>query len=236
MSFRKTPNEEKGIMRIAILIAMCAIFFRLEAGAVDKPVDLKKLIAVAEKTGAEVVDDSTPDQPRLKLSYKKWEAAKMLPLKGSPYVVDVLVEDCSKVTDTAMAFITAFPKLEKLQLFKPALTSAALAPLKNHKALKNLTIADAKLGDKSISPLKSVDTLEELDLTGSQITDDAAETFTDLPNLKVLVVANTKFTGKGALQLKDMKNLKELNALNCEISAKDAMALEAAIQKLKIRR
>lgn len=212
------------------LALLCAI------RAADKPVDPAKVVAAFEKAGATVTDDSAPDKIRLKLAFKRWDAAKMLPFKGSPHVVSLAVEDCSKVNDAALALIASMPNLEKLELFKPPLTIAGLAPLKNHKVLKNLTIADARIGDKAIAPLKNLDTLEELDLTGTLITDAAAETFTDLPNLTILVVANTKFTGKGALQLKDMKQLKELNALNCEISATDAMTLEAAIKKIKIKR
>lgn len=225
-------------MRLAstYLLAICAIFFGADIRAADKPLDKAKVIAVAEKAGAKVSELSKEDPVKLKLVLPKWDAVKMAPLKASPLVVQLIVEDAAKVNDSAMTLIAGFPNLENLQLFKPNLTPAALTPLKNHKAIKNLTINEAKIGDKAIIALKDLDQLVELDLNGCLITDAAATTFLDLPNLEILIVSNTKFTGKGMLQLKTMSKLKDLQVINCDVTIEQAMELEKSIKKIRIRR
>jgi hypothetical protein len=218
-------------MRSLAALLLC-LAVSLAARAADKPVDPVKLAAAIEKTGATV----TVEDSKLKLTFKKWDPAKMFTLKGSPHIVEIVVEDAAKVSDQAMGIFASLPNLEKLELFQPTLTSAALAPFKTHKNLKSLTLFNAKIGDGAVVALKAVDTLEELDLSGTLITSASAVIFKDLPNLKILGVANTKFNGKGALQLKELAGLKELNAMNCDVSVKEAMELEAAIKGIKIKR
>ncbi|WP_020470629.1 leucine-rich repeat domain-containing protein [Zavarzinella formosa] len=203
----------------------------------DKPVDPVKLVAAIEKTGAKVtMVDAAPGETRLKLSFRKWDPTKMTAFKGSPHIVEIVIEDAGKVSDQSMALFASLPNLERLELYKPALTAASLNPFKANKSLKYLTLFGAKIGDGAVAALKEVETLEELDLTGSLITNASAEIFKDLPNLKILAVANTKFNGKGALQLKEMPKLKELNAMNCDVSVMEAKELEAAIKGIKVKR
>lgn len=228
------PISEALAMRLLASVVLCLAAVAMSHAA-DK--DEKKLLAVIEKSGATVTpDESKTDATRVKLSFAKWETAKGLPLRGSPLITQIVVEDAGRVTDATMALFASMPNLERLDLFKPGITAVGLSPFKAHKSLKALTLFDAKVSDASVANLKDVDTLEDLDLTGTLITSQSALTFQKLDNLRVLTVAKTKFNGKGALLLKDMPKLKELHALNCDISVDEAKMLEAAIKGIKIER
>lgn len=224
------------MFRFSITLLFTAII-AVTAYPVDKTVDETKLIALIEKMGAKIVaNEKGPNGPLLKLSFTRWEPAKTLALKGSPYIQEIVIEDCTRVGDPAMAIFASMPNLEKLELFRPAITPAGLLPLKTHQHLKCLVLIDAKIGDAGIVPLKEISTLEELDISGTLITSQAAATLKQMTSLKSLGVAKTKFTGRGALQLKELTNLQELNALNCDFTEKEAIELEGAIKGIKIKR
>jgi len=190
-----------------------------------------------EKAGARVtIDDAMPDAARLRIAFAKLDDKAAAALKGCTHVAALKVEDASKLTDRSMAIVGTFHEMRELSLFKPAITAAGLAHLKDLKELRKLYLIDARVYDAGIAHLKDLDKLEEVDLTGTAITNTAAATFKDLPALKLLAVSKTKFGDSGAAQLKDLKELKELDAVNADLSVKGAMALEAAVPGVKVKR
>lgn len=190
-----------------------------------------------EKAGARVaVDDAMPDAARLRVTFARLDDKAAAALKGCTHVAALTIEDASKVTDRTLAVVGTFAGLRELSLYKPAITGAGLAHLKDLKDLRKLYLIDARLYDSGLAALKELDTLEELDLSGTGITNAAGGTFKELPALKLLAVSKTKFGDAGAAQLKELKDLKQLDAVNTSLSVKGAMELEAAIPGIRIKR
>jgi len=190
-----------------------------------------------EKAGARVtVDNGMPGTARLRVNFSKLDDKLVTSLKGCTHVAALTVEDAAKLTDKTLAIIGTFHELRELSLFKPAITSAGLAHLKDLKELKKLYLIDARVYDAGVAHLKDLDKLEELDLSGTGITNAAGATFKDLPALQLIAVSKTKFGDAGADRLKELKDLKSLEAVNTDLSVKGAMALEAAIPGVKVRR
>jgi hypothetical protein len=190
-----------------------------------------------EKARARVtVDDGMPDTARLRITFAKLDDKAATALKGCTHVAALTVEDASKLTDKTLTTIGTFHELRELSLFKPAITSAGLAHLKDLKELRKLYLIDARVYDAGIAHLKDFDKLEELDLSGTGITNAAGATFKDLPALQLLAVSKTKFGDAGADRLKELKDLKSLEAVNTDLSVKGAMALEAAIPGIRVKR
>jgi hypothetical protein len=190
-----------------------------------------------EKAGARVTfDDGMPDAARLRVSFAKLDDKTAAALKGCTHVAALTVEDASKLTDKTLAVVGTFTGLRELSLFKPAITSAGLAHLKDLKELRKLYLVDARVYDSGVASLKGLENLEELDLSGAAITSAAGATFKELPALEMLAVSKTKFGDAGAAQLKELKHLKKVEALNTDLSVKAAMALEADIPGIRIKR
>lgn len=190
-----------------------------------------------EKAGARVtVDDGMPDAARLRVSFAKLDDKTAATLRGCTHIAALTVEDASKLTDKTLAVVGTFAGLRDLSLFKPAITGAGLAHLKDLKELRKLYLVDARIYDSSLAPLKGLENLEELDLSGTGITNAAGATLKDLAGLKFLAVTKTKFGDAGAAQLKELKNLQKLEVVNTDLSVKAAMALEAAVPGIRIKR
>jgi Leucine-rich repeat (LRR) protein len=187
-----------------------------------------------EKAGARVkVDDSLPQEARLRVSFMQLDDKAVVALKDAKNVGSLTVENASRLGDKSLAVIGTLTNLRELTLIKANITNSGLAHLKNLKELRKLVLMDAKVGDSGVSGLKELTNLEELDLTGTGISSSAATTFKSLTNLTTLAVGRTKFGDAGAAQLKDLSSLKSLEA---DISVKAAMALEAEIPGIRIRR
>jgi hypothetical protein len=190
-----------------------------------------------ERAGARVTtDDGMPGSARLCVSFAKLDDKTAATLKGCKHITALTVEDASKLTDKTMAVVGTFTGLRELSLFKPAITSAGLAHLKDLKELRKLYLVDARVYDSGVASLKGLESLEELDLSGTAITSAAGATFRELPALKLLAVSKTRFGDGGAAQLKELKNLKKLEAVNTDVSVKAAMTLEAEIPGIRIKR
>lgn len=199
--------------------------------------DEAKERARLEKAGARVtVDDAMPDAARLRVSFARLDDKGAAALKGCTHVAALTVEDASKLTDRTLAVVGTFAGLRELSLFKPGITAAGLAHLKDLKDLRKLYLIDARLYDTSLAALKDLDAVEELDLSGTGITNAAGATFKEMSGLKLLAVSKTKFGDAGAAQLKELKNLKTLEAVNSNLSVKGAMDLEGAIPGVRVKR
>jgi len=218
------------VLSLTTLVCLCP-FATAAKTAEDK--EREKL----EKAGAKVTaDDGMPDAARLRVSFDKLDDKTAVALRGCTHVAALTVEDASKLTDRTLAIVGTFRELRELSLFKPAITGAGLAHLKDLKELRKLYLIDARVYDAGVAHLKTLDNLEELDLSGTAITSAAGATFKDLPALKLLAVSKTKFGDSGAAQLKELRELKALEAVNTDLSVAGAMALEAALPGIKVRR
>ena len=218
-------------MRLALSLTALACLTPLTVA------DESKERARLEKAGARVtVDDAMPDAARLRVTFTKFDDKTALALKGCTHVAALTVEDAARVTDRVLTVIGTFHGLRELSLFKPGITGAGLAQMKDLKELRKLYLIDARVYDASLAPLKDLDKLEELDLSGTGITNAAGATFKELPALTLLAVSKTKFGDAGAAQLKELKELKKLEAVSTNLSVKGAMDLEAAIPGIRIKR
>jgi hypothetical protein len=217
-------------LSLTTLVCLCPL---ATAAKTDEARERERL----EKAGAQVtIDDAMPDAARLRVSFARLDDKAAVALKGCTHVAALTVEDASRLTDRTLAIVGTFRELRELSLFKPGITGAGLAHLKDLKELRKLYLIDARLYDAGVAHLKTLDNLEELDLSGTAITNAAGTTFKDLPALKLLAVSKTKFGDSGAAQLKELKELKALEAVNTDLSVAGAMALEAAVPGIKVRR
>jgi hypothetical protein len=218
-------------MRLALSLTALACLSPLAVA------DESKERARLEKAGAQVaVDDALPEAARLRVTFARFDDKAAAALKGCTHVAALTVEDAAKVTDRTLAIVGTFHEMRELSLFKPGITGAGLAHLKNLKELRKLYLVDARVYDASLTALKDLDRLEELDLSGTGITNAAGAAFKELPALKLLAVSKTRFGDTGAAQLKELKDLKKLEAVNAGLSVKGAMDLEAAIPGVRVKR
>jgi hypothetical protein len=219
-----------------LLLSLTALA-ALTPAALARPTDETREMQRLEKAGARVsMDDAMPDVARLRVSFARLDDKAAVALKGCTHVAALTVEDASKLTDKTLVIVGTFRELRELSLFKPGITNAGLAHLKDLKELRKLYLIDARVYDSGVAHLKDLDKLEELDLSGTGITSAAGAPFRDLPALKLLAVSKTKFGDAGAAQLKELKELKALEAVNTDLSVAGAMALEAAVPGIKVRR
>lgn len=145
-----------------------------------------------------------------------------------------------EMTDEAMRYVAALPRLEWLEIGGGLVTAPGMANLKNCPALKRLYVHDINLGGDDLAWLAELKNLEALslqrthidgamlknlkspslavlNLSGDKIVDADMEHIASLKGLEVLSLADTKITGSGIAKLEGMRSLNELNLMNCEI-------------------
>ncbi len=104
-------------------------------------------------------------------------------------VVEIYLARSAGVTDEALRYLLAFPKLEKLFLSDTSITDDGLAYIGPLTSLKRLGLAGTRITDEGLARLANLKKLFELDLKSTQVTAAGAEKLRPaLPAIKRLIV------------------------------------------------
>jgi beta-lactamase regulating signal transducer with metallopeptidase domain/5-hydroxyisourate hydrolase-like protein (transthyretin family) len=114
-------------------------------------------------------------------------------------------------TDEALRTVGAFPRLQKLFLYKGQATDEGLKSLASLKDLRILYIWDAEqIADAGTKNLANLIHLEELHISNGQIGDPSLEVFSRLPRLGRLSLQGNAISDEGLKHLAGMKQLRTL--------------------------
>lgn len=153
-----------------------------KAGA---PPDDPEAIKAIEKAGGEVlINKALPGQPVLEVK-----------LQGRRF------------TDSDIANVAGFSRLESLWLGSSQVGDEGLVHLKNLRELRSLSLVLTKVKGDGLAHLKGLHKLENLDLHGCPLQNDALKHVGELKGLQSLNLNSTKVTDGAMKHLQGAKNL-----------------------------
>jgi hypothetical protein len=187
---------EKQIRRI------CGIIDSMTAAERSRPatIDQERLQRITRGSGATLLEVSEP--------------AWLRGLLGDGPTVNLR---STKVTDTALEWLDAFPQLETLYLGDPSM--ALLRESSDGVVhLESLTVDFVPVTDAGLVRLSRLSQLQVLDLAGTQVTDVGLDYLEKLAQLKNLNLECTSITDVGLEHLSDLTQLQVLDLVGTQVT------------------
>lgn len=122
-------------------------------------------------------------------------------VKSLENLIDLDLSENSSLFDPDMVHLSEMTKLEKLNLWRVAITDEGVKPLEPLTKMKWLNLDNTQLSDAGLKHLSGMQQLEFLHLGSTAITNDGLSELTDLKSLKDLKVTRTAVTEEGVAEL-----------------------------------
>jgi Leucine-rich repeat (LRR) protein len=133
------------------------------------------------------------------------------------------------LTDFDLDVITAFVRLEELDLGGTKITDPGLGKLKSLPGLRVLDLSRTQISGKGIEQLAALPNLERLNLWQAKRIDDAAAAqLAALPRLAILDLAGTAISDLGLERLSELKSLRKLFVGGTRVTAAGVEAFKRA--------
>lgn len=157
-----------------------------------------------------LVGDEDLQQMSLFPKLKKLRISKLSQVTGAglehvkklPNLIDLDLSENSSMFDPDMIHLAEMNKLQRLNLWRVAITDAGVAPLENLTDMKWLNLDNTQLSDAGLTHLKAMQKLEFLHLGSTAISNDGLSELAGLKTLKDLKVTRTAVTDEGVDSLK----------------------------------
>ncbi len=118
----------------------------------------------------------------------------------------------TKVTDEGLSLLKTLKKVRSLSLFYAEnVTDTGIAHLKHWKRLEQLNVRGTKVTSTLFEHLANMLSLRSLDVGFSRVNDDNFERLGELPNLERFSLGGNKMSGTALPLLKLLPNLRELS-------------------------
>ncbi|MCA9073641.1 MAG: hypothetical protein KDA93_01310 [Planctomycetaceae bacterium] len=136
----------------------------------------------------------------------------------------------SQMSDKGAAMLTAFPKVEDLNIDYTGVTSVGLAEVGKLTGLKHLSLAKTRINETALEGIDGLTDLEYLDISQTSSDDLSFQHLVGMKNLQVLRITDMPhLRGQGLAELANrgvLSNLRELYAPNTKIGNYGLEALE----------
>lgn len=144
-----------------------------------------------------------PRLKKLRISKSAVSSAGLKHLVEVPALVELDISEDSQIFDEGMKHVGELKNLEKLNLWRVALTDEGVAHLAGLTNLKWLNLDNTQLSDAGLKHLAGMKKLEFLHIGSTAITDAGLEHLAGLESLKDLSVTRTAVTEQGAAALQE---------------------------------
>lgn len=146
------------------------------------------------------------DVERLDLSLTLITDAGMEQLKALENVRDLNLFAVEQITDTAVAYLRGWRKLERLNLRGTDVTDTALEYIGQITSLRSLDVSYTQITNNGLEFLSSLPALEELVLGGNKVTGAGLRVLKLLPSLRTLSLsgAQKRNSGTWSVSLTDL--------------------------------
>lgn len=155
-------------------------------------------------------------------------------LEKATTLKELLVQECDRASDAALAGVSAASELERVTLSHVPFTDNALPPFQGLEKIKELTIVRSQIDGSGLSNF-SASPIEKFLLTGDELTPEGMESLASLSNLKELVLQTNSVTVDEIPALGKLRQLEILDAKRSEVGT-GGLAVLTGLDQLKILR
>jgi Leucine-rich repeat (LRR) protein len=138
-------------------------------------------------------------------------------------------------TDQGMEGLAKMKNLRRLILKDTLVTDEGLKHLKDVTTLEELDLSGARVTDRGIEFLRNLKSMRRLSLQGAQTTDAAMDVLTGMEHLEALNLYRTPLTNSGLAKLQSLKHLADIDLRYTKVTPNGIEALHAALPSLRIR-
>lgn len=193
-------------------------------------------LSVTGVVGAAVrSEESIPDRAAALANLKKHDCRGIDDRTHSSEIKYLSFGCHSKLPDTALRQLAAFPELEFLSIISDQVTDDGLGHLKKLPKLKTLYINSSTITDQGLESLKDVPQLEKLMLVRTQVTAKGLAEVQALRGLKKLELIRLKVTPELIEQLKRLKHLDTISISQTIFTEEQKCDLTEALPNLSIK-
>lgn len=175
----------------------------------------------AAAANTQETQQSGPGKPALQAADVQAEAVAALERLGAKVerndqgeVVRVTAISLPGAADSDLAYLKAFSKLERFEVYSTRLSDAGLEHLEQLDSLKQLRIDRGRITDRGLAHLEPLKNLELLHVHSDAITDAGLRHLEMLPNLAELLLYGAKITDDGMARLARLPRLNQLYLQN----------------------
>ena len=160
-------------------------------------------IAMIRQRGGDVrIDERSPGRPIVGVSLDKSNLTDswLAHLKRFTKLQSLALSR-TNVSDAGLVHLKALSKLKSLELWKTDITDAGLVHVKSLTNLRNLFLEGTRVSDIGLGHLKALSNLELLGLDKTEVTDTGLESLKGMAKLRLLYLAKTSVTDHGLVHL-----------------------------------
>jgi Leucine-rich repeat (LRR) protein len=219
---------------------MALAFAAAVAAAEPKPAEVARWIA---ELGGEIETGSAGRVTSVSLPYAWVTDADIETIAALPGV-QKLDLSLSLITDAGMESLKVLNQVSDLNLFAvEQITDTALAYIRGWRKLERLNLRGTDVTDTTLQYLAEIPSLRALDVSYTQVTNNGLEHLAALQNLEELSIGGNKVTGAGLRVLKLLPALRSLRLSGAQkrnsgiwsVSSTDLdLAAIAALQRLAL--